>query len=81
MLICGLIFPTLLTGLSALIFPHQAGDSLVEVEGQTLGAQNVGQEFTQDYYSGAGPRRIITTFIPRMHRATNTIPMVRSLPV
>ena len=55
MLICGLIFPTLLTGLSALIFPHQAGGSLVEVEGQTLGAQNVGQEFTQDYYMWSRP--------------------------
>lgn len=55
MLVCGLLFPLLLTGLSALFFPHQAGGSLITVNGQTLGAENVGQEFTQDYYMWSRP--------------------------
>ena len=49
MLICGLLFPALLSGLSALIFPSQAKGSLVEVGDMTLGAKNVGQAFTKDY--------------------------------
>lgn len=55
MLICGLLFPCLLTGLSALIFPDQAGGSLITVNGQTVGAKHVGQEFTEDYYIWSRP--------------------------
>lgn len=55
MLICGLLFPLLLSGLSALIFPHQAAGSLVEVDGQPVGAEFVGQEFTEDYYMWTRP--------------------------
>ena len=55
MLICGLLFPLLLTGLSALFFPHQANGSLITVGDKTLGAEYVGQEFTQDYYMWSRP--------------------------
>lgn len=55
MLICGLLFPLLLTGLSSLIFPHQANGSLITVDGMTVGAKNVGQEFTEDYYMWSRP--------------------------
>lgn len=50
MLICGLGFPCLLTGLSTLIFPKQAAGNLLTVDGKTVGAKYVGQEFTEDYY-------------------------------
>ena len=55
MLVCGLLFPLLLSGLSALFFPHQANGSLITAGGMTVGAQNVGQEFTQDYYMWSRP--------------------------
>ena len=55
MLVCGLLFPGLLTGLSALIFPHQADGNLLTVNGQTVGAEYVGQEFTEDYYMWSRP--------------------------
>ena len=55
MLVCGLLFPALLSGLSALFFPHQAGGSLIEIAGKAVGAQNVGQEFLQDYYMWSRP--------------------------
>lgn len=55
MLICGLLFPCLLTGLSALIFPNQAGGNLITVNGQTVGAKYVGQEFTENYYMWSRP--------------------------
>lgn len=55
MLICGLLFPLLMTGLSALFFPHQAGGSLVTVDGKAVGAEHVGQEFTEDYYMWSRP--------------------------
>ena len=55
MLICGLLFPCLLTGLSSVIFPHQANGSLITVNGKTVGAEFVGQEFTEDYYLWSRP--------------------------
>lgn len=55
MLVCGLLFPALLTGLSGLFFPHQAGGSLIEVNGKAVASENVGQEFLQDYYMWSRP--------------------------
>lgn len=55
MVICGLVFPCLLTGISSLIFPKQAKGNLITVDGQTVGAENVGQEFTEDYYMWSRP--------------------------
>lgn len=55
LLICGLVFPVALSGLSALLFPHQAGGSLVEADGQAVGATYVGQEFTEDYFMKGRP--------------------------
>lgn len=55
LVICGLLFPLLLTGLSFVLFPHQANGSLIEVDGQVVGAEHVGQEFTQDYYLWGRP--------------------------
>lgn len=55
LVICGLLFPLLLTGLSSVLFPHQANGSLIEVDGQVVGAEHVGQEFTQDYYLWGRP--------------------------
>ena len=55
MLICGLLFPCLLTGLSSLLFPSQANGNLITVNGHTVGAKYVGQEFTEDYYMWSRP--------------------------
>lgn len=55
MLICGLLFPCLLTGLSSLLFPSQANGNLITVNDKTVGAKYVGQEFTEDYYMWSRP--------------------------
>ena len=55
LLICGFLFPLLLTGISSLIFPSQANGSLISINGNVVGAKNVGQEFTQDYYMWSRP--------------------------
>ena len=34
LLLCGFVFPVLLSGLSGLLFPHQAGGSLVTADGK-----------------------------------------------
>lgn len=55
MLICGLLFPVLMTGLSALLFPHQARGSLLESDGKLVGSKYVGQEFTEDGFLWGRP--------------------------
>lgn len=55
MVICGLLFPCFLTAVSSLIFPHQANGNLISVNGRTVGAEYVGQEFTKDYYMWSRP--------------------------
>lgn len=55
MMICGFVFPCLLTGISTLIFPKQAKGNLITVNGRTVGAENVGQEFTEDYFMWSRP--------------------------
>lgn len=46
--ICGLIYPTLMTGLSQVIFPHQVNGSLIEMDGKVIGSELVGQDFTDE---------------------------------
>ena len=55
LLLCGFLFPVVLSGLSAVIFPHQATGSLIEVDGKTVGAEYVGQEFTEPYFMKGRP--------------------------
>lgn len=55
LLLCGFVFPVLLTGISAVIFPSQANGSLVYADGQAVGAANVGQDFTEPYFMKGRP--------------------------
>ena len=55
LLLCGFLFPVVLSGISAVVFPRQAKGSLIEINGQTVGAEHVGQEFTEDYFLWSRP--------------------------
>ena len=56
MVLCGLIYPLVLTGLSQLIFPHQANGSMITAaDGTVLGSEIVGQDFTDDRFMKCRP--------------------------
>lgn len=55
LLLCGLVFPVLLSGISAVIFPSQANGSLVYADGRAVGAANIGQDFTVPYFMKCRP--------------------------
>ena len=55
LLLCGFVFPVLLSGISAVIFPSQAGGSLVYAGGQAVGSATVGQDFTEPYFMKGRP--------------------------
>lgn len=50
MLICGVMYPLLVTGVSQLVFNKQANGSLVEFDGKIVGSKLLGQNFTDDRF-------------------------------
>ena len=57
-LICGLIFPLVMTGISQLTMPHRANGSIIEVNGEKVGSELVGQSFTEDYFVWGRPSAV-----------------------
>ena len=58
LIICGLLFPLVLTGLSSIIFPAQAAGSLIEADGKIVGSKFVGQDFTKPYFMKCRPSAV-----------------------
>jgi len=48
--LCGLVYPLLVTGIASVIFPHQAAGSLILKDGKVIGSELLAQSFTSDRY-------------------------------
>ena len=46
LLICGLIYPFLMTGIGQVLFPNQANGDQVTLNGQVVGSNLIAQNFT-----------------------------------
>lgn len=49
-LLCGIIYPLIVTGISQLFFKEKANGSIIEVNGVKYGSELLGQQFTGDQY-------------------------------
>jgi K+-transporting ATPase ATPase C chain len=54
-LITGVVYPFVVTGLAAVLFPHQAGGSLLLRDGKPIGSSLIGQSFTEPKYFWSRP--------------------------
>lgn len=53
MVLCGLIYPLLMTGISQLVFNRKANGSMITVNGNEVGSELIGQNFTdQRFFRG-----------------------------
>jgi K+-transporting ATPase ATPase C chain len=53
--ITGLAYPLVVTGLARVLFPAQAGGSLIEQSGKPIGSALIGQQFTDPKYFWGRP--------------------------
>ena len=58
LVVCGLIYPLVMNGLGAVLFPYQSKGSIIEIDGQKVGSEHIGQEFTEDYFMKGRPSAV-----------------------
>ena len=85
LLICGLLFPLLITALAQVFFPYQAGGEIIQLNGKSIGSNLIAQNFTlpiffhprNDSASGVDPDITLQdaySQIPRISSATDIRP-------
>lgn len=81
LLICGLLFPIIVTGFAQVIFPYQANGSLVQLHNRNVGSDLIAQKFEKPFFfqprndsaSGVDPHITLSdaySQIPRVSNAT-----------
>ena len=79
LLICGIVFPLLVTGLAQIFFPNQANGEIVQLNGQSVGSNLIAQNFTlpiffhprNDSASGVDPDITIQDAYSQISRIQN----------
>jgi len=61
LLICGVFFPLLITGLAQVLFPYQANGQIVQLHGHQVGSVLISQQFTgPGYFHGRNESNPLT---------------------
>jgi K+-transporting ATPase ATPase C chain len=79
LLICGLLFPLLVTGIAQVFFPYQANGEIVQLNGKAVGSNLIAQNFTlpiffhsrNDSASGVDPHITLQDAYSQIARISN----------
>jgi potassium-transporting ATPase KdpC subunit len=77
--ITGIIYPGVVTGVAQIVFPRQANGSLVSAKGRVVGSALIGQTFTQPYYFHPRPSAAGSGYVGDSSSSTNKGPTDRKL--
>jgi K+-transporting ATPase ATPase C chain len=74
MVITGLLYPGLVTGVSQVLFPRQANGSLITIDGQVVGSVLIGQTFAKAEYFHSRPSAAGNGYDDTLSAGTNKGP-------
>jgi potassium-transporting ATPase KdpC subunit len=77
--IFGLIYPLVMTGIAQVLFPYQANGSIVYVDGKPVGSAIIGQLWTKPQYFQGRPSAAGKGYDPTNTGATNLGPTSKKL--
>jgi len=78
-IVLGLIYPLVITGLGMVLFPHQANGSFVESNGKVVGSEIIGQLWTKPQYFQGRPSAAGKGYDPTSTGGTNLAPTSKKL--
>jgi potassium-transporting ATPase KdpC subunit len=80
LIVLGFVYPLLMTGISMLVFPHQANGSMVSVNGKPIGSEIIGQLWAKpQYFHGRPSAAGKNGYDPTSTGATNASPTSKRL--